>query len=40
MEHFIDQVHERWGGGEGWFRHAGADPSTINRWRDLILDRA
>jgi len=37
MELFLDRLHERWGGGAGYFTANGVEPSVLDRWRALFI---
>lgn len=37
MERFLDRLHDEAGGGARWFVSAGAAPSDVEAWRELIL---
>ena len=37
MEHFLDRLHEGWGGAAGYFVANGADAGAIDRWRALFV---
>jgi protein tyrosine/serine phosphatase len=39
MERFLDRLDERWGGATGYFTTNGVDPSVIDQWQAIYLNR-
>ena len=39
MEHVLDHLHERWGGGAGYFLQHGQPAEAIDAWRTQLLEQ-